>query len=482
MALTLLVLIPFFGGLAAFALAGRANGERWVSILTMAATLAVAVATALRAPADARWYAQVAIPWMPTLGVSVRLAMDGLSATMIVLAAALGIISVMASWREIDRGSGLFHLCVCWTVASAVGVFLSFDLLVFAFFWEAMLIPSFMIIALWGHGDRQAAALKFLIFNAVGGLGLIAGGFALASMSDPISFNAFDLAKLHPSATAQVWMLLGFATAFLVKLPAPPLHAWLPDAHTQAPTAGSILLAGLLLKTGAYGLLRFPTMLFPQAAEILAPWGVALGAAGALYAGLVACAQQDAKRLVAYTSISHMGVVLMGICAGGRLALDGAGVEMVAHSFSASALFLLIGALYERTGTRDLREMGGLQVLAPRFAAAFALFFAAALAMPGTANFVGEVLVVAGLFRLNWLPAIIALSTLVISVVYATRLLKGIVFGETRLKAAVRDLGWREIVPTGLLAAGTVVVGIFPQPLVALFEPAIRAVMAGAGR
>jgi NADH-quinone oxidoreductase subunit M len=475
MALIALLLLPLIGGFVAFVVAGRGEAERWVSIATFVLMLAVLFAIVAGAP-EGRWYQQFEYPWVPSFGISINFAIDGLSAALIGVAATLGIICVMASWRDIRVDSGLFHACLCWTVSATVGVFLSFDLLLFAFFWEAMLIPSFMLIAVWGHGDKEGAALKFLIFNAVAGFGLLAAVFGLASMADHMTFNAFELAQMKLSTSMQVWLLLGFALAFMVKLSVPPFHAWLPEAHTLAPTAGSILLAGLLLKTGAYGLFRFTPMLFPDGALVLAPYGIALGAVGALYGGLVACGQNDAKRLVAYTSIAHMCIVLMGIAAGVQYARAGAAVEMMAHSFSASALFLLIGALYERTHTRDLRELGGLQQTAPRFAAAFALFCSALLAMPGTANFVGEALVVVGIFQVNWLFALIALSTLVVSVIYATRLLKGMVFGEALPKGALADLSWREWSPALLLAIGTLIVGCYPQSLIALVEPAIKAV------
>jgi NADH-quinone oxidoreductase subunit M len=357
-------------------------------------------------------------------------------------------------------------------------VFLSFDLLIFAFFWELMIVPAFLLIALWGHGDREAAAIKFLVFNAVAGLGLLAAVFWMGATSDPITFDAFVLAQTDYGKTAQILLLLGFALAFMVKLPVPPFHAWLPDAHTQAPTAGSVLLAGLLLKTGAYGLFRFPPMLFPDGLVTLAPWGMALGAFGVVYGAILACGQTDAKRLVAYTSIAHMSIVLMGVCGGVHFALIGAGVEMIAHAFSSSALFLLIGALQHRTGTRDLRELGGLQKTAPAFATSFALFFAAALAMPGTANFLGEALVITGMFQVNWLFAAIALVSLVVSVVYATRLIGGIVFGEP--KPAVKDapdLYRYELWPIAILGFCTLIFGLFPQLLIELLWPAVEAAL-----
>jgi NADH-quinone oxidoreductase subunit M len=477
MTLVLLILLPFLGGVAALVLAGRGEADRWVSILSLAATLvALVLAVVLGEPAP--WFVRLSIPWAPSLGVSLTLALDGLSASLVAIAAGLGIVGVMVSWREVQRATGLFHAALCWTVATSNGVFLAFDLLVFAFFWEAMIVPSFLLIALWGHGDREAAALKFLIFNAVAGLALIAAVVALAAQAPVVTFDAFALAGLQLDPTLQLWLLLGFALAFLAKLPGPPVHAWLPDAHTQAPTAGSILLAGLLLKTGAYGLFRFPGMLFPDAMIVVSPWGMALGAFGAIYGGLVACAQHDGKRLIAYSSIAHMSIVLLGVSALEHLAMVGAAIEMIAHAFSASALFLLIGALYERTHTRDLRQLGGLQQAAPRFAASFSLFFAAALAMPGTANFVGEVLVVVGVFQVNWVLALVALSSLIVSVVYATRMLRGIVFGPKRTGAGFTDLGWRELAPTIVLAACTVVIGFFPQFLIDWLEPAVDAALA----
>jgi len=477
MALTALVLFPLIGGLLAlYAPRFGGDAERWTTIAAMAATL-LALVLALLGDGDGRWLAFFRTDWAPAFGISIIFAMDGLSAALLAMSAGLGIVCVMISWH-VRKASGVYHAAICWTVAASNGVFLSFDLLVFAFFWELMLVPSFLLIAIWGHGDRQAAAIKFLIFNAAAGLGLLAAVFWLGATAPEITFDAFEFAERGIPENAQFWLLLGFALAFMTKLPAPPFHAWLPDAHSLAPTAGSILLAGLLLKTGAYGLFRFPPMLFPDALVTLAPWGMALGAFGVVYGAVIACGQFDAKRLVAYTSIAHMSIVLMGVCGGVHFALMGAGVEMIAHGFSASALFLLIGALQDRTGTRDLRELGGLQRTAPGFATAFAVFFSAALAMPGTANFLGEALVITGMFQVNWVWAAIALVSLVVSVVYATRLLRGVVFGEPKRVCITEDLKLYELVPVGVLAAGTLIIGLFPQVLIVWLTPAVDAALA----
>jgi len=483
MGLIALFMIPFLGGIAAVVSEGRRPGaERWTAIAAMIGVLIVLVAMWSGGVDDGgQWIARHQSDWAPAVGVSLTFALDGLSAVLVALSAGLGIVAVVASWSDERRWSGLFHLCICWTVAATNGVFIAFDLLIFAFFWEAMLVPSFLLIAIWGYQEREAAAIKFLIFNAVGGLGLLAAVFALAAMAETTTFNAFTLAEMDISPRAQIWLLLGFALAFLVKLPAPPFHAWLPDAHTEAPTAGSILLAGLLLKAGAYGLFRFPPMLFPDATVALSGWGMALGAFGTVYAGLLACAQNDAKRLIAYTSIAHMSIVLMGVSGGVYFALLGAGIEMIAHAFSASALFFLMGSLQHRTGTRDLRALGGLQHRAPRFAAAFSIFFAAALAMPGTANFLGEALVITGMFQVNWFFAAVALVSLVISVVYATRLLKGIMFGEPKSTAEISDLNWRETIAIFTLGFGTLIFGLLPQILAGALGPAVDAALAPFG-
>lgn len=478
MALSALILLPFLGGLAALvAPALGRDADRWTAVFTLVLALGALGLAVAGGDHDGRWIAEHRSPWATALGVQVIFAMDGLSAVLLAVSISLGLVSVVVSW-EVRRHSGLFNACLLWTVAASNGVFLSFDLLIFAFFWELMLVPSFLIIAVWGHGDREAAAIKFLVFNAVAGLGLLAAVFWMGATSDPVTFDAFALAEKGYPPEAQVLLLLGFALAFMVKLPAPPLHAWLPDAHTNAPTAGSILLAGLLLKTGAYGLFRFPPMLFPDGFLVLAPYGLALGAFGTVYGALIACGQTDAKRLVAYTSVAHMSIVLMGICGGVHFGLMGAGVEMVAHAFSASALFLLIGALYDRLGTRDLRELGGLQQSAPRFSAAFAVFFSAALAMPGTANFLGEALVITGMFQVSWPLAAIALVSLVVSVVYATRLLKRIVFGRPVRAAVLVDLGPRELWPIVALAAGTLIFGLLPHLLMDVLQPAVDAALA----
>jgi NADH-quinone oxidoreductase subunit M len=470
--LVALLLLPFLGGLAALG-AGRRRPlvARGVAFGALLLTSALGLTLLAGGAADGPWLAEVDAPWSRGLGVRFHLVADGFALALASLSGGLGALGVLASWREIQTRLGLFHLAVCWTVAAAIGVFLAADLLLFITFWEAMLAPAFVLIALFGHGAAERSALKFLIYNQVGGIGLIAATMALVAGAETLTFDAYALAETPRSPAVQVALLLGFSLAFLVKLPVIPIHGWLPDAHTDAPTAGSILLAGVLLKTGAYGLYRFAPLLFPDAAAALAPAALGLGVAGALYGGLVACGQRDAKRLIAYTSIGHMGFVLAGTFSPSPLARAGAGVEMFAHAFSSSALFLMVGALRERTGTTDMRALGGLQARAPRLAAGFGFFAAAALAMPGTANFIGEALIIVGVFQDAPVAAVLLASALVLSVVYATRLLRSTVFGEGAGEAPLADAGRREMAGAAALAVLVLGFGLQPQILLDAIRP-----------
>ena len=316
---------------------------------------------------------------------------------LILLTLGLGVMSVIASWSEITERVGFFHFNLMLTLAGVIGVFLALDLFLFFFFWELMLVPMYFLIAVWGHERRIYAAIKFFLFTQGSGLLMFAAIVALALINyrqtGTLTFDYFALAKTQLGSTTQMWLMLGFFIAFAVKLPVVPFHTWLADAHTEAPTAGSVILAGLLLKTGAYGLLRFAVPLFPAASATFAPVAMTLGVIGILYGAMLAFAQDDMKRLVAYTSISHLGFVLLGIYAGNALALQGAIVQMLAHGLSTGALFILVGALQERLHTRDMRQLGGLWSTAPRIGAIGLFFAIASLGLPGLGNFVGEFLV-----------------------------------------------------------------------------------------
>ena len=323
MILAFLILIPFLAGLAAWA-ANRWGPlwPRWVALAGLGVELFLACALwtqyADRAviAVEGPWLVQLHTPWVPQLGISFSLAMDGLSLLMVVLTAFLGIASVICSWTEIEEKVGFFHFNLMTVIAGIIGVFLAMDLVLFYVFWEVMLVPMYFLIAIWGHENRIYAALKFFIFTQAGGLLMLAAILALyfvhGQETGVYTFNYFELLS-SPAGRSSVWIMLGFFVAFVVKLPAVPFHTWLPDAHTEAPTAGSVILAGLLLKTGGYGLIRFVAQLFPDAAVSIAPWAMLLGVLSIIYGAVLAFAQSDLKRLVAYTSVSHLGFVLVGV-------------------------------------------------------------------------------------------------------------------------------------------------------------------------
>jgi len=426
------------------------------------------------------WYSVFELEWIPRFGISVLLAMDGLSLALVALTLFLGIVSVVSSWSEIAARTGFFHANLLWTLAGVVGVFMALDLFLFFFFWEVMLVPMYLIIAIWGHEARGYASMKFFLFTQISGLLMLMAILALVlnhyAATGTLTFSYAELLGAAPGGALGVWIMLGFLAAFLVKLPAVPVHTWLPDAHTQAPTAGSVILAGILLKTGGYGLIRFLVPLFPEPAMTLQGAMMALGAASVLYGGVLAYAQSDFKRLVAYSSVAHMGFVLLGVFAWNALAVQGAVMQMVAHGLSTAALFMLAGLLQERLHTREMSRMGGLWVRAPRMGAVSMFFVIASLGMPGLANFVGEFLVLMGAFRVDVVITVAAALGMVVAAIYALSLMQRSFQGEpNREIRLLPDLNAREMSVMVLMMLGLVWLGFHPQTLFEVSAPAIEA-------
>ncbi|CDF84748.1 NADH-quinone oxidoreductase subunit M [Pseudomonas knackmussii B13] len=484
MILPWLILIPFIGGFFCWIAEYTSKSlPRWVALASMSLTLALSLWLwhtgdfhLAPAPGGApQWTAEFHIGWIERFGISIHLAMDGLSLLMVALTGLLGVLSVLCSWNEIQRRVGFFHLNLLWILGGVIGVFLAVDMFLFFFFWEMMLVPMYFLIALWGHSSddgkktRIYAATKFFIFTQASGLVMLVAIVALVlvhyNATGVLTFNYAELLKTPMSAHVEWLLMLGFFVAFAVKMPVVPVHSWLPDAHAQAPTAGSVDLAGILLKTAAYGLIRFALPLFPNASAEFAPIAMTLGLIGIFYGALLSFAQTDIKRLVAFSSVSHMGFVMIGIFSGSPQALQGVVVQMIAHGLSAAALFILCGQLYERLHTRDMRKMGGLWSRIP-YLPAVALFFAtASLGLPGTGNFVGEFLILLGTFKTWTWTIVIATFGLVFGSVYSLIMIHRAYFGPSKADTPIAGLNFRELSMVLGLAALLVLLGIYPQPV-----------------
>jgi len=483
MILPWLILIPFIGGLLCWQ--GERFGAtlpRWIALLTMSLLFGLGLwlwgtgdfSLAPAPGADPRWAHEFQVQWIERFGISIHLAMDGLSVLMVTLTGLLGVLSVLCSWSEIHNRVGFFHLNLMWILGGVVGVFLAIDLFLFFFFWEMMLVPMYFLIALWGHSgspgkSRITAATKFFIFTQASGLVMLVAILGLVfvhfNQTGVFTFSYADLLKTELSEGTEYLLMLGFFIAFAVKFPVVPFHSWLPDAHAQAPTAGSVDLAGILLKTAAYGLLRFALPLFPNASAEFAPIAMYLGVFAIIYGALLSFAQTDIKRLVAYSSVSHMGFVLIAIYSGSQIALQGAVVQMMAHGLSAAALFILCGQLYERLHTRDMREMGGIWARMSWLPALSLFFAAAALGLPGTGNFVGEFLILIGSFPAAPWITVIAATGLVLGSVYSLIMIHRAHFGPVKNDSPLPGLQFRELSMVLCLAVLLILLGVYPQPV-----------------
>ncbi len=426
---------------------------------------------------DNNWLIDFKADWIPAFGISLHLALDGLSLLMLLLTFFLGILSIIISWKEIHEKVGFFHFNLLLILAGIVGVFLSLDLFLFYFFWELMLVPMYFLIGIWGHENRIKASYKFFLYTQASGLLMFISIIAIYFVhGDSTGIYTFDYVQLlgtvMPPSTALL-IMSGFLAAFLVKLPVVPFHNWLPDAHTEAPTAGSLILAALLLKTGAYGLLRFVVPLFPAASVTFAPVGMLLGVVGILYGAKLAFAQTDLKRLVAYTSVSHMGFVIVGVFSFNELAYQGVVMQMIAHGISTGALFIMAGQLSERIHTRDINKMGGLWEKAPVMGAIGLIFSMASLGLPGLGNFIAELLILIGVFKANVLMSCLASLGLIAATIYSLRIVQKVFLGDKNNDWKMSDLTVREKIVSALLVIVIVGLGLFPQPVINIAKPAI---------
>jgi NADH-quinone oxidoreductase subunit M len=482
--LSLLIFLLILGGAVAW-LSSRwsSTAPRWISMVTALAHIVLLIVMWVHdlyrtAPEQVAWLVEARRVWIPQLGIGYHLSIDGFSLLLVILSNLLGILAIAASWDVVRSRIGFFHFNLMWILAALVGLFEAMDLFLFYFFWELVLVPLYFLIAIWGYENRHYAAIKFFLFTQASGLFLLLAilglYFAHARATGVYTFNYFELIGTPMSVTTAFVLMLGFFIAFAVKLPVVPFHTWLPDAHTEAPTAGSVDLAGLVLKIGAYGMIRFLIPLFPRAAADFAVVPMILGIVGIFYGAMVAFAQTDLKRLVAYTSISHMGFVLLGIFAWNELALQGAVMIMIAHGLSTGGLFILVGDMYDRLHTRELSRMGGLWATVPRMGAVGLFLSLASLGLPGLANFVGEILVLFGAYRANVTLAALATAGFIVATIYSVWVMQRVFYGANVHHLRLRDSNAREMTIFATVVAVIVWLGIYPHPVLLTARPALE--------
>ncbi len=467
--LTWTLVIPVLGALVMLLAPGE-RVARWVALVFSSATFLVSLhLPAHFASASSGFQFEQNYAWIPAFHIQYHLGVDGLSLWLVVLAAFLSVIAVLASWKQIQENGKAFFLLLMLLEAGMIGVFISLDLFLFYLFWEVMLIPMVLMIGGWGHSHSVRASVKFFLYTVAGSLLMLAAILWLYTQAGTFDYVAIRQAlaagTLHLSASAEVWLFLGFLIAFAIKVPLFPFHTWQPDAYSEASTGGSILVAGVLSKMGVYGMLRFCLGLFPHAAHRFAPLVITLALIAIIYGGLIAFVQTDIKRLIAYSSLSHMGFIVLGIFTFTEIGTQGAIYQMLAHGVTIAGLYLLVGILYERRQSFALSEYGGVATAMPVFAGFFVLLVMASAGLPLLNGFVGEFLIMLGAFAARPLYGVVAAVGVILVAMYLLNWTRDILWGEARTSetASLTDVDGREklmLVAVGVLA---VVMGMAPR-------------------
>ena len=486
--LSLLIWLPMGGGVVLLALGdSRAALARWLALLVTLATLLLCVPLWLGFDTTTAGFQYVErLNWIRQLHADYYLGIDGISLPLIALTAFMTVPVVIAGWSVIEKRAAQYYAAFLILEGLMIGVFCALDALLFYFFWEAMLIPMFLIIGIWGGPRRVYATLKFFLYTFLGSVLMLVALVYLYLQSGDYTITGFQ--SLPLALTEQRWIFLAFLVAFAVKVPMWPVHTWLPDAHVEAPTGGSVILAAIMLKMGGYGLLRFSLPITPDASRELDWLVIGLSLLAVVYIGFVALMQTDMKKLIAYSSVAHMGFVTLGAflafdiqgatgaLSGAVNGLDGAMVQMISHGLISGALFLCIGVMYDRLHSREISAYGGVINVMPRFGAFMVLFALANSGLPGTSGFVGEFLVILAAYKANFWYAFLAATTLILGAAYTLWLVKRVIFGPVANDqvAAMQDLNGREFLVLAALAVAVLVVGLWPAPLVQTMEASVQ--------
>jgi NADH-quinone oxidoreductase subunit M len=487
--LSLIVFVPLLGALVVAAIPNR-EGERdevvrWAALVVSLVTFALTLLLWARFdPTTADYQFVERLRWIPAFGISYHLGVDGISLFLVVLTAFLTPLALLSSWAGIEHKLKAFAFFMLSLETAMLGVFVSLDLFLFYVFWDAMLIPMYFLIGIWGYERRVYAAIKFILYTMGGSVLMLVAIIALAvihaRVTGSYSFDLASLLQLPLPPSTQLWLFLAFTLAFAIKVPLFPFHTWLPDAHVEAPTAGSVILAGVLLKMGTYGLLRFAFPLFPDAALQLAPWIALLAVFGIVYGALVAMVQPDLKKLVAYSSVSHMGFVVVGIAAMNTQGVEGSIYQMLNHGVSTGALFMIVGMLSDRRHTRLIAEYGGLKNVMPKFVAAFLIITLSSIGLPLLNGFVGEFLTILGAFQWKPVYGVVAASGVIFSAVYMLWMFQRVNYGPVThpKNEHLPDLSWSEWAALGPTVVLAILMGILPGIFLRPMEPSVERLLA----
>jgi NADH-quinone oxidoreductase subunit M len=469
--LSLTIFLPLVGAILVLLIPSTRTGMiRWVSFAFSLATFLVSIPlfTLFDSTRAGMQFVERA-DWVPSLGITYFLGVDGVSVLLILLTTFLSAVSILSSFSAITNRVKTYYATLLALETGMIGVFAALDLVLFYIFWEAVLIPMYLIIGVWGGPRRIYAAVKFILYTVAGSLLMLVAilylYFSYHAASGEFTFDLLRLYETPLGRTAQLWLFAAFALAFAIKVPMFPFHTWLPDAHVEAPTAGSVILAGVLLKMGTYGFVRFAMPLFPDAARGLAPLMIALAVIGIIYGALVAMVQPDVKKLVAYSSVSHLGFVMLGLFAMNTQGIQGGVLQMVNHGLSTGALFLAVGIIYERRHTREIAEFGGLSEVVPWFAALFLIVCLSSLGLPGLNGFIGEFLILLGAFRMNPVVAALSATGVILAAVYLLWMYLRVMFGPVtnEKNRGLRDLTAREFWTLAPVVALIIWIGVFPN-------------------
>lgn len=473
--LSLLIALPLVGALSLVFTSSPVT-VRWLSLCFVTLDLLLATLLFWLFDSDSHQFQfREAVTWVPALNIYYKLGIDGFSILFVFLTALVGWVCVVASWRAIQQRVKQFMACLLVMQALMLGVFCALDLFLFYIFWEAMLIPMYLIIGIWGGNNRFYATIKFFLYTLAGSVFFLVGVIVIYFAGG----NSFDIQSLSQQSydlNLQRWLFIAFFVGFAVKVPMFPFHTWLPDAHVEAPTAGSIILAGVLLKMGAYGFIRFSLPMLPDASHFFAPMMAMLSVIAIIYGGLLALAQDDLKKLVAYSSISHMGFVTLGLFMFNAQGIKGAVLQMFNHGIVTSALFLMVGLIYERTHSRSIAFYGGLMKLLPMYTVCFAIFVLASMALPGTNSFIGELFVLAGAFSTMPVYGGLAIIGAALSAIYLLSMYKRIALGpaDNPKLQPINDINLREFSAIASLLVFVFWVGLHPLPFVELMDASVE--------